>query len=115
METSKDLLHLENIVNFCDEIASAISELKISKESFENSAAQKAVLAFFVEHIGEEAGKLSTGFTAANSEIEWKAIIGFRNRIVHAYTGIDTDVLWDTVENDIPALRKFCAGMLKAE
>jgi len=43
------------------------------------------MLAFFISQIGESANQLSTEFTEAHPEIEWKAIIGFRNRIIHAY------------------------------
>lgn len=110
---NKDKLHLENIANFCENIGGAIAELKITRESFEKSSSQKAVLAFFVEHIGEEANKLSAKFINDNPEIEWKAVIGFRNRIVHAYVGIDPDVLWDTIRNDIPELHEFCVKKLQ--
>ena len=66
------------------------------------------MLAFFVEQIGEEAGKLSSEFKQAHSEMDWRAIVNFRNHIAHAYVGVIPDVLWDTVQSDIPELRTFC-------
>ena len=108
----RDKLHLGNIIDFCDGIGVAISELRITRDSFDKSYTQRAVLAFFVEHIGEEASKLSKDFTDSNPEIEWKAVVSFRHRIVHAYISIDPDVLWDTIQNDIPELRDFCVKKL---
>ena len=109
----RDELHIGNIIDFCDGIKTAISELGITRESFDKSATQRAVLAFFVEHIGEEASKLSKNFVKSNPEIEWKAVVNFRHRIVHAYISIDPDVLWDTIQNDIPELYHFCSTKLQ--
>ena len=39
-----------------------------------------------------------------HSEVRWREIMGTRNRIVHAYLGIDDDVVWDIVRTDIPKL-----------
>ena len=109
----KDRLHLENILEFCDDIYSAIDELSIDYDSFNASIARRGVLAFFVEHIGEEANKLSEEFKDSHSEIDWKAIIGFRHHIAHAYVGVIPDVLWDAVQSDIPELRDFCVRLIK--
>lgn len=111
----KDALHVSNILDFCEDIFDAVKELSITKESFYSSSAQKGVLAFFVEHIGEEASKLSKEYLMAHPEIEWKAVVGFRNRIVHAYVSIDPDVLWDTIQNDIPELYRFCKSQTENE
>ena len=40
----------------------------------------------------------------ANTEIPWKAIVGMRNRLIHAYFDIDTDMVWETVKVEIPAI-----------
>ena len=73
---------------------------------------KKAVLAFFVEQIGEEANNLSKEFRQAHPEMDWEAIVNFRHHIVHAYIGVIPDVLWDTVQNDIPELMDFCSKLL---
>lgn len=57
-----------------------------------------------VEIIGEAAGKVSQATRDAHPEIPWKAIIGMRNRLVHAYFEINTDILWVAVTAEIPAL-----------
>lgn len=113
MELSdKDTLHLENILEYCNDINSAIEELSIDYDSFNSSVARRGVLAFFAEQIGEEAGKLSADFKKNHPEMDWKAIVNFRNHIAHAYIGVIPDVLWDTVQSDIPELRDFCNRLL---
>ena len=37
-------------------------------------------------------------------EIPWRQIIATRNRLIHAYLGIDNDTLWSIIRDDVPAL-----------
>lgn len=62
-----------------------------------------------VEILGEAAGKLPTEARELAPEIPWDAIIGMRHRIAHAYFGIDNDILWDVVENEVPLLANAIA------
>lgn len=55
-----------------------------------------------VEVIGEAAANVSADGRAAG--IPWPAIVGMRNRIIHAYFDVNTDVVWKTVTEEIPAL-----------
>ena len=54
--------------------------------------------------IGEAAANLSYEFTGTHPEIPWDKIIGMRNILVHHYFGIDLNVVWSAVENDLPVL-----------
>jgi len=42
-------------------------------------------------------------------------MIGMRNRVVHAYFGIDEEIVWNAVTEDIPRLRLQMAKILAAE
>ena len=57
-----------------------------------------------LEIIGEAARVVSTEFRDANPEIPWPQIVGLHNRLIHGYTDVDWDVLWDIVTNDLPKL-----------
>jgi uncharacterized protein with HEPN domain len=70
------------------------------------------VIVLRVVLIGEEVNKLSNTFTEENPEIPWSGIVGTRNIIVHGYFDINADILWDTINNDIPTLKEFCTKML---
>lgn len=55
-----------------------------------------------IQILGEAANKVSDETRAASGAIPWKAIVGMRNRLVHAYFDIDTEVVWLTVTREIP-------------
>ena len=57
-----------------------------------------------LEIIGEAAGRISPEFRDAHPEIQWSEIRGMRNRMIHGYDDVDMDIVWDTVERDIPHL-----------
>ncbi len=57
-----------------------------------------------VEIIGEAAGKVSDETRNAYADIPWRAIIGMRNRLAHAYFDINADILWVAATVEIPAL-----------
>ena len=56
------------------------------------------------EIIGEAANKLDDEFKIQYDEIDWQRIRGFRNRIVHNYFGIDYQIVWTIIENDLDSL-----------
>jgi uncharacterized protein with HEPN domain len=57
-----------------------------------------------VEIVGEAAGKMSADARAELPEVPWVAVVGMRNRLVHAYFDIDPDILWATVTQALPEL-----------
>lgn len=57
-----------------------------------------------VEIIGEAANKVSAEARAQMPGIAWPAIVGIRNRLVHAYFDVDSQILWTTVEERLPPL-----------
>ncbi len=54
--------------------------------------------------IGEAASKVSPEGRLALPGVPWAAITGMRNRLVHAYFDIETDLLWVTLRTDLPIL-----------
>jgi uncharacterized protein with HEPN domain len=60
--------------------------------------------------IGEAASKISAETRSAHAEIPWKAIIGMRNRLVHAYFDIDASIVWVAVTEELPTLAPATAG-----
>lgn len=64
----------------------------------------RLALAHLVQIIGEAARHVSLDFQNARADIEWAAIIGMRNRIVHDYLNVDEDIVWTTVTQEFPVL-----------
>ena len=57
-----------------------------------------------LELIGEAATHVPDDVRQAHPEVPWRMVIATRNRLVHAYLGIDNDTLWSIVVSDVPAL-----------
>ena len=57
-----------------------------------------------IEILGEAASKISVETRTAIAGIPWASIISMRNRLIHGYFDINTDVVWTTITNEIPAL-----------
>jgi uncharacterized protein with HEPN domain len=57
-----------------------------------------------VEIVGEAAAQVSEEGRQALPDVPWPAIIGMRNRLVHAYFAINATILWDTVQRALPPL-----------
>ena len=107
-----DRLLIETIAGYCKDIESAIKRFSLTENIIAEDNDFRVMLAFFVQQIGETANHLSDEFKVTHPEIEWKAIIGFRNRIVHAYGKIIPSFLWDSAINDVPELLDFCEKVL---
>lgn len=57
-----------------------------------------------IEIIGEAASKVSEETRSSTPRIAWRAIVGMRNRIVHAYFDVDRDIVWKAAVEEVPAL-----------
>jgi len=71
---------------------------------------------WFLRHlqiIGEAARRLPEEIRNLAPDIPWHKIIGMRNVLVHGYFAIDLDVVWDTVQRDVPLLKPAVEAMLK--
>ena len=62
--------------------------------------------------LAESTQRLSAPLKARHPEVEWAAIAGFRNVLVHDYLGINLNRVWEIVENDLPDLKPHVAAML---
>ncbi len=54
--------------------------------------------------IGEAAKRLSLPFRSAHPGVPWAEIAGMRDRLIHNYDEVDLDVVWDTIQRDVPVL-----------
>lgn len=57
-----------------------------------------------LELIGEAATHVPADVRQAHPEVPWRMVIATRNRLVHAYLGIDNDTLWSVVVTDVTTL-----------
>lgn len=102
-------LFLGDIAEACDKVVE--NRRGIDRKESDRRGMPFDAIVRNVEILGEAAGKLPNDVRELAPEIPWDAIIGMRHRIAHAYFGIDNDILWDVVENEVPLLAKAVARM----
>lgn len=59
-----------------------------------------------LEIIGEAVSRLPQSFRALHAGIEWRRIVGLRNRVIHGYFGVDLDLVWDVVARVLPGFHR---------
>ncbi len=65
-----------------------------------------------LEVIGEAARHIPPSVRRRYPEIPWKKVVGMRNMVIHGYFGVDVEVIWRTVQEDLPPLRTAIARMV---
>lgn len=84
----------------------------ISKAEFMKSQqVQDAVIRRF-EIIGEAAKNITDDFQELHPKVSWYEMKGMRNRLIHAYADIDFELVWITVQDDLPLLKEQIANIL---
>jgi uncharacterized protein with HEPN domain len=66
-----------------------------------------------IEIIGEAANRVSNDAQKEHLQIPWPQIVSMRNRIIHAYDDVDFDVLWNTIDLDLPPLIEQLQKIIK--
>lgn len=83
-----------------------IDEYVESKELFYDSHLVQDAVVRNLQVMAESSQRLSEEIKNKYSDVPWDDISGFRNVLVHDYLGIDLDVIWSVVEQELPRLKK---------
>lgn len=102
MENNKEILfkslaHIEVIV-------SVTKQIKEYKDYLSNPIIKDITL-LHIGQIGELTKRFTTEFKEKYNNIDFRAISGLRNIVVHDYSGINYNYIFDTIKNDIPNLK----------
>lgn len=78
----------------------------ISERDFLKSTQAQDSVIRRLEIIGEAIGNFPEEIRKEHSNIQWNEISGMRNFLIHEYFGVDLHLIWNTIKNDIPKLKK---------
>ena len=68
-----------------------------------------------LEIIGEAASHVPVEIQQQYPDIPWYEMRGMRNILVHEYFGVDNNILWRTVQDDLPGLLKKVTAVLEEQ
>ncbi len=68
-----------------------------------------------IEIIGEAAKSLSTKLRESYPDMPWKSMAGVRVRLIHHYFGVNLDIVWTIVTEELPALETQITALLQKE
>lgn len=97
------LVFSEKVLAYCD---------GLEQEAFEADGMVYDATIRNLELIGEAATHIPDNIRAMATEIPWRQVVATRNQLIHGYLGIDNDLLWSIIRDDIPALRQALQQLL---
>lgn len=67
-----------------------------------------------LEIMGEAAKNVAQELKNSHPDIPWKQMTGTRDKIIHEYFGVNWDLVWDIVENELPPLARQIDALLNS-
>jgi len=102
------------INHILDEIDFVINESKeLRFDDLVKDKVLKRAIIRSLEIIGEATKNISNEFREKYPDVEWKKMAGIRDKLIHEYFGIDWNIVWDIVNNQIPRLNEKIRNILK--
>jgi uncharacterized protein with HEPN domain len=87
----------------------------LEPETFLHDETLKRAFIRSLEIIGEAVKQLPDDVKQRYGHLEWRAMAGMRDRLIHGYFGVDYDIVWDVVTNKIPELQQAVEHILRQE
>lgn len=109
----KYIIYLKDIVQAIESIQ--IFTKNMSLEDFNNDDKTNSVTIQKFAVIGEATKKVPIELRNKYSEVPWKQMAGMRDKLIHAYSQIDYDLVWTTITESIPKVKNLikCINALK--
>lgn len=102
MPDRPQLLYCQDILESGSAIQSYVQGMTC--EAFVQDRMRYSAVIREFEIIGEAVGKLSAELKDGYPEIPWQDIKDFRNLLAHEYFGVDLEIVWNTIRDDLPML-----------
>lgn len=88
---------------------------EVNWEKFSEDETLKRAFVRCIEVIGEATKNLSAEFRARHPEVQWRAMAGMRDRLIHGYFGVDYEIVWEVATEKAPELVDAIRAILKSE
>jgi uncharacterized protein with HEPN domain len=103
--------YLQDILEAVDDIENFVDNM--TYEQFVKDRKTLNAIVRSIEIIGEASKNIPESMKAKYKELPWKQMAGMRDKLIHAYFGLDLETLWKAVTENIPPLKKSIQKILK--
>jgi len=110
---NKDIIILEKILEYCNQVDEACSMFENKYDNFLNKSVFSNACCMCVLQIGELCKVVSDDLREHEKSIPWKEWCGIRDIFAHQYSNLDYESAWDTIQNDLPQLKANVTRVLK--
>ena len=93
---------LEHIRDECEYLTRIPAQVDLDRFLQDENLKRASVRS--LEIIGEASKKVPEAFRRGHPKIDWKAMAGMRDVLIHDYLGVDYNIVWDVIVNHIPPL-----------
>lgn len=104
----------ERLLDILDAIAQIETEWRKGKKAFDENRLIQVWMVHHLMIIGESVRSIDPSFRQLHPSVPWRQISGMRNILVHDYFRINHEVVWNTVEKDIPGFKEQVQQILRS-
>ncbi len=104
-------LFLRDTIEAMESIEDFLGDMTLNEFKKDDKTSSAIIRKF--EIIGEATRNLPENLKNNHTEIPWKGMSGMRDRLIHAYFGIDYELVWQTIKKDIPELKPRLTKILE--
>lgn len=91
--------YLDDIVDTSRKIAGFIDGMSYDQFKLDDKTVFAVVRA--LEIIGEAAKQVPTAMRDRYSDVPWRSMTGMRDKLIHGYSGVDVQMIWKTITEDL--------------
>ena len=103
----------EYLQHILDEVAYLATGARgLDKTAFLRDPTLRRAFVRSLEIIGEAAKQVPDSVRQRAPQVDWRAISGMRDRLIHSYFGVDYDIVWDVVTNKISTVEREVRRLL---
>ena len=109
---SEDIFVINRMIKYCQDVDELMQRFHQDFATYKTDISFQYACNMCIIQIGELVNRLSEDIKESERDIPWNAIRAMRNLHAHDYERVDLEIVWNTLVDDIPELRKKLENLL---